>query len=65
LRARFDFLDLNFIAYHSAWPYQNELAALKGFKPQRTNLYAEVGSTFAAAGGDKRFGDKGGRSAVG
>jgi uncharacterized protein len=43
-----DFLDLNFIAYHSAWPYQNELAALKGFKPQRTNLYAEVGSTFAA-----------------
>src|SRR5262244_4038486 len=43
-----DFLDLNFIAYHSAWPYQNELAALKGFKPQRKNLYAEVGSTFAA-----------------
>jgi len=43
-----DFLDLNFIAYHSAWPYQNELAALKGFKPQRKNLYCEVGSTFAA-----------------
>jgi len=43
-----DFRDLNFIAYHSAWPYQNELAALKGFKPQRNNLYAEVGSTFAA-----------------
>src|SRR5437899_2919725 len=43
-----DFLDLNFIAYHSAWPYQNELAALKGFKPQRKNLYSEVGSTFAA-----------------
>jgi uncharacterized protein len=43
-----DFRDLNFIAYHSAWPYQNELAALKGFKPQRKNLYAEVGSTFAA-----------------
>jgi uncharacterized protein len=40
--------DLNFIAYHSAWPYQHELAALKGFKPQRKNLYAEVGSTFAA-----------------
>jgi len=30
-----------FIAYHSAWPYQHELAALKGFKPQRKNLYAE------------------------
>jgi uncharacterized protein len=43
-----DFLDINFIAFHSAWPYQNELAALKGFKPQRKNLYSEVGSTFAA-----------------
>jgi predicted TIM-barrel fold metal-dependent hydrolase len=43
-----DFLDLNFIAFHSAWPYHNELAALKGFKPQRNNLYSEVGSTFAA-----------------
>ena len=43
-----DFLDLNFIAYHSAWPYHHELAALKGFKPQRANMYAEVGSTFAA-----------------
>ncbi len=43
-----DFPDLNFIAYHAAWPYQHELAALKGFKPQRKNLYAEVGSTFAA-----------------
>ncbi len=43
-----DFLDLNFIAYHSAWPYHNELAAMKGFKPQRKNLYCEVGSTFAA-----------------
>lgn len=43
-----DFLDLNFIAFHSAWPYHNELAALKGFKPQRNNLYCEIGSTFAA-----------------
>jgi predicted TIM-barrel fold metal-dependent hydrolase len=43
-----DFLDLNFIAYHAGWPYQNELAALKGFKPQRKNLFAELGSTFAA-----------------
>jgi hypothetical protein len=43
-----DFLDLNFIAYHSAWPYHQELAALKGFKPQRKNLYCEMGSTFAA-----------------
>ncbi len=43
-----DFLDLNFIAYHAAWPYVNELAAMKGFKPQRTNLYAEIGTSFAA-----------------
>src|SRR5438093_12671335 len=43
-----DFPDLNFIAYHSAWRYQHELAALKGFKPQRKNLYAEGVSTFAA-----------------
>ncbi|MBI4560507.1 MAG: amidohydrolase family protein, partial [Candidatus Rokubacteria bacterium] len=29
-----DFTDLNWIVFHSAWPYHNELAALKGFKPQ-------------------------------
>src|SRR5207244_3485126 len=43
-----DFPDLNFIAYHSGWPYHAELAALEGFKPQRKNMYCEVGSTFAA-----------------
>ena len=43
-----DFLDLNFIAFHSAWPYHSELAALKAFKPQRNNLYCEIGTTFAA-----------------
>jgi predicted TIM-barrel fold metal-dependent hydrolase len=43
-----DFRDLNFIAFHSAWPYHGELAALKGFKPQRKNLYSELGSVFAA-----------------
>lgn len=43
-----DFLDLNFIAFHSGWPYHGELAALKGFKPQRKNMYSELGSTFAA-----------------
>ena len=43
-----DFQDMNFIAFHSAWPYHGELGALKGFKPQRTNLYSELGSTFAA-----------------
>ena len=43
-----DFQDLNFIAYHSAWPYQNDLAALKAFKPIWKNLYSEMGSSFAA-----------------
>jgi uncharacterized protein len=43
-----DFLDLNWIAFHSAWPYHQELAALKSFKPQRHNLYCELGSVFAA-----------------
>ncbi|MBI3989279.1 MAG: amidohydrolase [candidate division NC10 bacterium] len=43
-----DFTDLNWIAFHSGWPYQGELAALKGFKPQRKNLFTELGSTFAA-----------------
>jgi len=43
-----DFLDLNWIAFHSAWPYHQELAALKSFKPQRKNLFCELGSVFAA-----------------
>ena len=43
-----DFLDLNFIAFHSAWPYHGELGAMKGFKPQRNNMFSELGSTFAA-----------------
>ena len=47
-RACADFPDINFIAYHAAWPYHAELGALKAFKPQVTNMYCEVGSTFAA-----------------
>lgn len=43
-----DFPDLNWIAFHSAWPYHAELAALKSFKPHRKNLYCELGSVFAA-----------------
>ena len=43
-----DFMDMNWIAFHSAWPYHGELAALKSFKPQRNNLFCELGSTFAA-----------------
>src|SRR5437867_7690955 len=36
------------IEEQAEWPYHAELAALKGFKPQRRNMYCEVGSTFAA-----------------
>jgi hypothetical protein len=43
-----DFLDMNFIVFHSAWPYHGEIAAMKGFKPQRKNMFCELGSTFAA-----------------
>ena len=43
-----DFPDLNWIVFHSAWPYHQELAALKVFKGHRKNLYCELGSCFAA-----------------
>lgn len=43
-----DFLDMNWIVFHSAWPYYKEITAMRGFKPQRTNMYTELGSTFAA-----------------
>lgn len=43
-----DFRDMNWIVFHSAWPYHQELAALKAFKSYRTNLYCELGSCFAA-----------------
>lgn len=43
-----DFPDLNFIAFHSAWPYHQELAAIKFLKPHRNNLYCEIGTSFAA-----------------
>jgi hypothetical protein len=39
---------MNWIVFHSAWPYHGEIAAMKGFKPQRKNMYSELGSTFAA-----------------
>lgn len=44
-----DFPDLNWIVFHSAYPYTTELAALgSAFKGPRHNLYCELGSTFAA-----------------
>jgi len=44
-----DFLDMNWIVFHSAYPYITELASLgRAFKPHRKNLYCELGSTFAS-----------------
>lgn len=44
-----DFRDMNWIVFHSAYPYVTELASLgTAFKGHRKNLYCELGSTFAA-----------------
>ena len=44
-----DFPDMNWIVFHSAYPYTTELASLgTAFKFHRKNLYCELGSTFAA-----------------
>lgn len=42
-RAAVDFPDLNFIAFHSAYPYDEELA-LQGGKAKAKNVYAELGA---------------------
>ena len=43
-----DFPDLNWMVFHSAYPYTTELVSLgKAFKSHRKNLYCELGSTFA------------------
>lgn len=43
-----DFPDMNWIVFHSAYPYTTELASLGTvFKTHRKNLYCELGSTFA------------------
>jgi len=46
-QACIDWPDLNFIIYHSAFPWYNELAQIKRWKGYITNLYGELGSTFA------------------
>ena len=45
-RAAADFPDLNFIAFHSAYPYEAELAALAK-KAKVKNIYAELGALAA------------------
>ncbi len=47
-QAALDFPDLNFIIYHSGYPYIDDMVAFKSFKPQIQNVYCEIGSTFAA-----------------
>ena len=42
-----DFPQLNFIAYHAAFPYIDELTAINVGRPPRRNLYVDLGSTFA------------------
>jgi predicted TIM-barrel fold metal-dependent hydrolase len=47
-KAAEDFPDLNFIIYHSGFPWVSDLAYNQGFKPHVTNVYPELGSTFAS-----------------
>ncbi len=43
-----DFPDLNWMVFHSAYPYVTELSSMgSAYKGPRHNLYCEVGSTFA------------------
>ena len=42
-----DFPKLNFIVYHAAFPYIDELTAFNVGRAHRPNLYVDLGSTFA------------------
>ncbi|MBI3990094.1 MAG: amidohydrolase family protein [candidate division NC10 bacterium] len=42
-----DWPDLNFVIYHSAFPYFSDLANIRRWKGYLTNIYGELGSTFA------------------
>jgi hypothetical protein len=46
-RAVVDWPGLNFIIYHSAFPRVEQITEVKWMKPHITNLYGELGSTFA------------------
>jgi len=46
-KAVLDWPQLNFIIYHSAFPRVEDITDIKWMKPQITNLYGELGSTFA------------------
>ncbi len=42
-----DFPNLNFVVYHAAFPYIDELTAMNTGRPPRPNLYVDLGTTFA------------------
>jgi len=46
-KAVVDWPQLNFIIYHSAFPRVDDITDIKYVKPHITNLYGELGSTFA------------------
>ena len=46
-RAATDWPQINFVIYHSGFPYENELVAQKALAPDTDNVYCELGSTFA------------------
>jgi len=46
-RAATDWPAINFIIYHSAFPYEDELVAQKTLAPAIDNVYCELGSTIA------------------
>lgn len=46
-KAVLDWPQLNFIIYHSAFPRVEDITDIRWMKPQITNLYGELGSTFA------------------
>jgi predicted TIM-barrel fold metal-dependent hydrolase len=60
-RAAADFPDLNFIAFHSAYPYEAELAE-QAKKAKVKNIYAEIGALAPVMASDpQRFGQLMGR----
>ena len=46
-KAARDWPGINFIIYHSAYPYEDEFIAQRALIPTATNVYCELGSTFA------------------
>ena len=41
-----DFPDIKFVVYHAGFPYTDEMTSLKFGRPQRNNVYVDIGTTF-------------------